>query len=155
MFLIPFVTIAISEPPATIPISGLAGLLLGLLVGLAIYQTGSYLSSQDGARKTTPRFTFSFGLVVRAVRGFEVDWWVRKIGGADDPDALDTYYVPSALWHFNCCNPNIPGPWALLKSLIGWDNTGTIASVGAYCAFWIGLSVFLVVKKERMRRLRK
>ncbi|KAJ3115718.1 hypothetical protein HDU96_000130 [Phlyctochytrium bullatum] len=190
MFLIPFVTvlreglegviflagIAISEPLSTIPLSGLAGLLLGLLLGLGIYQTGSYLGSNKdgngkdgkggkGQRKRHPLHLFfvcssvmllmlAAGLVARAVRGFEVDYWVRKVGGADDPDALDSYHVPSALWHFNCCNPNIPGIWSIAKSLVGWDNTGTIASVGAYCIFWLGLSAYLVLKKDKIRRKR-
>ncbi|KAJ3103324.1 high-affinity iron permease [Phlyctochytrium planicorne] len=203
MFLIPFVTvlreglegvvflagIAISEPLSSIPLSGLSGLLLGLLVGFVIYQAGTYLGheapptsppelhpsqSSDSLdpfipktvvvekKKQSPLHAFfvassvmllmlASGLVVRAVRGYEVDWWVRKIGGADDPDALDSYHVKSALWHFNCCNPNTPGGWAILKSVIGWDNTGTYLSVSSYMAFWLVLSLYLYSKKTVRR----
>ncbi|KAJ3214276.1 high-affinity iron permease [Dinochytrium kinnereticum] len=123
MFLIPFVTvlreglegvvflagIAVSESPSSIPISGLAGLLLGLLLGLVIYQTGSYLSHEGKDRRRHPLHLFfvcssvmllmlASGLVARAVRGFEVDYWVRMIGGATDPDALGSYHIRSALW---------------------------------------------------------
>ncbi|MCJ1335735.1 hypothetical protein MMC09_001008 [Bachmanniomyces sp. S44760] len=172
MFILPFITVlregleavvfiggvSLGFPATTFPIPVFCGLLLGCLIGVAIYKGGNFASIQTFLIiSTSVLYLVAAGLFSKAVWLFEeqkvrlselstismlnVFKWNQQIGGDADEtgDGPGSYNINHSVWHVNCCSPELNGGggWGIFNALLGWQNSATYGSVISYNLYWI------------------
>lgn len=139
--------IGMSQPPSSLPLAVLAGLLLGSAIGLSLYKGGNKLSLQYFLIFSTCfLYMVSAGLMSRGVWFLELETYVRKCGGLDVSETGSgpgSYDVANTIWHVNCCNGLTDGWWMVANAIVGWTNTATYGSVFSYLAYWLSVSFWL------------
>lgn len=163
MFLLPFVTTLREGLEAVVFVAGagattqgskasayplpvVAGLLAGGAIGLMLYYGVSYSSLQVFlVISTCILYLIAAGLFSRGVWFFETNTFNKKSGGdaSESGDGNGSYDVTKAVYHVNCCNPELDNGWDIFNSLLGWQNTGYIGSVLAYNLYWLALIVVI------------
>lgn len=142
--------IGMSQPPTSLPLAVLAGLLLGSGIGLSLYKGGNKMSLQYFLICSTCfLYVVSAGLMSRGVWFLELEQYVRRCGGLDVSETGSgpgSYDVSTAIWHVNCCNGLTDGWWMVANAIVGWTNTATYGSVGLYLAYWLLVSAWLRVR---------
>ncbi|KAJ3181739.1 high-affinity iron permease [Geranomyces variabilis] len=170
LFFIPFITIlregieavvfmfgvGVSDPPSSLPIAVIAGLVTGALLGWIIYAAGSRIKLKYFFLVSTCfLFLVAAGLFSRAIRSFESEYWNRSLlypsGSGDDGSAPPIAYTNS-LWWLDCCDYRSNG-WSIFNALLGWNEKGSVGTVTGYCLYWVALSTWLVgIKIVEKRR---
>ncbi|KAI9634956.1 iron permease FTR1/Fip1/EfeU [Dioszegia hungarica] len=175
LFLLPFVTViregleavvfvggvALSVEPSAIPLPTVCGLVLGALLGLLIYRTGSTTTLHLFLIcSTTLLFLIGAGLASKGVGFFQYYLFSRGVGGdvAETGDGPGSFMVAGNVWHFECCNPepgsaSTNGFYQLANSVVGWNNTATVGTVGVYIAYWLCIAGTLVWMKWKEGRV--
>ncbi|KAG8967063.1 high-affinity iron permease [Tulasnella sp. 419] len=169
LFLLPFITVvregveaivfiggvSLAQPPSSIPLATAAGLTLGLLVGFLIYKSSSKTPlSIFLICSTNLLLLLGAGLFSKSAGAYERYQFNKLTGGdaAERGNGPGSYPVAGNLWHLNCCNPenklDAKG-WAVLNSLVGWSNNGSVGTVGAYITYWLMAISALVYQKRR------
>lgn len=142
--------IGMSQPPTSLPLAVLAGLLLGSGIGLSLYKGGNKMSLQYFLICSTCfLYVVSAGLMSRGVWFLELEQYVRRCGGLDVSETGSgpgSYDVSTAVWHVNCCNGLTDGWWMVANAIVGWTNTATYGSIGLYLAYWLLVSGWLRVR---------
>ncbi|KAI9162802.1 iron permease ftr1 family protein [Paramyrothecium foliicola] len=186
MFVLPFITIlregiegivfaagiSFSAPATALPLSIIAGLLVGALVGYVIYQcvvtriifakflANRFFVFRAGSTakihvflviSTCFLYLIAAGLFSRAVWFFEAQQWNKVIGGdaAELGDGPGSYDIDKSVWHVNCCSPQLNGggAWGILNAIFGWTNSATYGSVISYNIYWVVvISGFLTLR---------
>lgn len=148
--------IGMSQPPTSIPLSILGGVVLGSLIGYTLYRGGNKLSLQYFLIFSTCfLYMVSAGLMSRGVWFLELESFVRKCGGLDVSETGSgpgSYDISTSIWHVNCCNGLTDGWWMVFNAVVGWTNSATYGSVGSYIAYWLIVISWLEVKLFEERK---
>ncbi|RLV87957.1 Plasma membrane iron permease [Meyerozyma sp. JA9] len=162
MFILPFITclregleavvfvggVGLNSPASSFPIPVIVGLLAGILVGVALYYSGSTVSLQVFlVISTCILYLIAAGLFSRGVWFFETYVYNQKTGGdaSENGSGPGTYDISKSVWHVNCCNPETDNGWDVFNSLLGWQNSATYGSVISYNIYWIAIVVALAL----------
>lgn len=158
MFILPFVTtlregleavvfvggVGLNLPASSFPIPVICGLIAGILVGIALYYSGSTVSLQIFLIiSTCILYLISASLFSRGVWYFENYVFSQKTGGdaSENGSGPGTYNINNSVWHVNCCNPLKDNGWDVFNSLLGWQNSATYGSVISYNVYWLAIIV--------------
>lgn len=162
MFILPFITclregleavvfvggVGLNSPASSFPIPVIVGLIAGILVGAALYYSGSTVSLQVFlVISTCILYLIAAGLFSRGVWFFETYVYNQKTGGdaSENGSGPGTYDISKSVWHVNCCNPETDNGWDVFNSLLGWQNSATYGSVISYNVYWIAIVVALAL----------
>jgi high-affinity iron transporter len=140
--------VATTEPASSIPLAATAGLAVGFLIGVFIHSGGSKIQLQRFfIISSYVLLLIAAGLASKSVGFFEDYFWSLKV--QVDPDAVDAvFFDPTKnIWMLPCCKKNT-GIWAVLSALLGWRDVATIGTVVTYCAYWICVSIYLVITRQ-------
>ena len=160
MFILPFITclregleavvfvggVGLNSPASSFPIPVIVGLIAGILVGMALYYSGSTVSLQVFlVISTCILYLIAAGLFSRGIWFFETYVYNQKTGGdaSENGSGPGTYDISKSVWHVNCCNPETDNGWDVFNSLLGWQNSATYGSVISYNVYWIAIVVAL------------
>ncbi|EDK40886.1 hypothetical protein PGUG_04984 [Meyerozyma guilliermondii ATCC 6260] len=162
MFILPFITclregleavvfvggVGLNSPASSFPIPVIVGLIAGILVGMALYYSGSTVSLQVFlVISTCILYLIAAGLFSRGIWFFETYVYNQKTGGdaSENGSGPGTYDISKSVWHVNCCNPETDNGWDVFNSLLGWQNSATYGSVISYNVYWIAIVVALAL----------
>lgn len=162
MFILPFITclregleavvfvggVGLNSPASSFPIPVIVGLIAGILVGMALYYSGSTVSLQVFlVISTCILYLIAAGLFSRGIWFFETYVYNQKTGGdaSENGSGPGTYDISKSVWHVNCCNPETDNGWDVFNSLLGWQNSATYGSVISYNIYWIAIVVALAL----------
>ena len=155
LFILPFVTtmregleavtflggLGISVPASSIPLAVGSAFVSGILVGMAIYKYGTHRTHVQTVilAFTCLLYLVAAGLMSRGVWFIEMHNFISKVGNdiSESGSGPGSYNIKNTVWHVNCCNPEIDGPFIILNGLVGWQNTATYGSVISYNLYWI------------------
>ncbi|KAK3392342.1 iron permease FTR1/Fip1/EfeU [Sordaria brevicollis] len=168
MFVLPFVTVlregveaivfvagvSFAAPVSSIPIPAVVGVLVGALVGVALYQFGSSTKLQLFlVLSTSLLYLVAAGLFSRAIWAFENQQWANSIGSdaAELGSGPGSYDIDRSVWHVDCCSPNVNGGggWGIFNAIFGWTNSATYGSVIAYNVYWLVVIFSFFVMRYR------
>lgn len=139
--------IGMSQPPTSIPLSIVAGILVGSSIGYMLYKGGNKMSMQYFLIFLTCfLYIVSAGLMSRGVWFIELEKYVRLCGGLDVSETGSgpgSYDIANSVWHVNCCNGLTDGWWMVLNAIVGWTNSATYGSVISYCVYWLLVALWL------------
>lgn len=142
--------IGMSLPPTSIPLSILAGVSFGSLVGYLLYKGGNKMSLQYFLICLTCfLYIVSAGLMSRGVWFLELEHFVRMCEGTDPSETGSgpgSYDISKSVWHVNCCNGLKDGWWMVFNAIFGWTNSATYGSVATYISYWLLVIIWLEVK---------
>ncbi|KAE8233201.1 hypothetical protein CF326_g1758 [Tilletia indica] len=175
IFLIPFVTtlreglegvifiggVSLGLPASSIPLPAIVGFACGLACGYLVFRGGSFSQIKLFLIGSTGfLLLIAAGMAARGVYTLEFYQYVQLVGGgaAESGAGPGSYYWKTYVWHFNCCNPEVKtgaaGGWALLNSIVGWNNTATVGSILMYVFYWLAVATYLVYACWQEGRLR-
>ncbi|KAK0545182.1 hypothetical protein OC844_007387 [Tilletia horrida] len=175
IFLIPFVTtlreglegvvfiggVSLGLPASSIPLPAIVGLACGFLCGYIVFRGGSFSKVKLFLILSTGfLLLIAAGMASRAVYSLAFYKYVQLVGdgAAESGDGPGSYYWKTYVWHFNCCNPEdktgSAGGWALLNSIVGWNNTATVGSILMYVFYWLAVASYLIYACWQEGRLR-
>ncbi|KAK4460604.1 iron permease FTR1/Fip1/EfeU [Cladorrhinum samala] len=156
MFALPFITVlregieaivfiagvTFSAPATSVPLAVVVGIAVGVLVGWALYKSGSTTKLKLFlVLSTCLLYLVAAGLFSRAVWKFEQQKWNKVVGGdaAEVGAGPGSYDIDSSVWHVNCCSPDFNGGsgWGFFNAIFGWTNSATYGSVISYNLYWI------------------
>lgn len=162
MFILPFVTtlregleaivfvggIGINENTtvASIVNSAILAMVIGTIVGVALYRSGNTLSLQWFLIISTCfLYLVAAGLFSKGIWQFELQNFIDKCGGMDVSETghgPGSYDIANSVWHVNCCNGEMPEDgvlWMLFTAIFGWTNSATYGSVIGYNVYWVAV----------------
>lgn len=165
MFILPFITVLREGLEAVVFVAGagittrgsqasayplpvVVGLLAGLAVGYALYYSASKTSLQYFLIVSTSiLYLISAGLFSRGAWFFENYRFNLASGGdaSEGGDGNGSYNIAKAVYHVNCCNPELDNGWDIFNALLGWQNTGYLSSMLCYNIYWLCIIIFLVL----------
>ncbi|CCD24250.1 high-affinity iron permease FTR1 NDAI_0C05910 [Naumovozyma dairenensis CBS 421] len=165
MFILPFITVLREGLEAVVFVAGagittqgshasayplpvFVGLIAGGAVGVLLYYGASRSSMQIFlVISTSILYLISAGLFSRGAWYFENYRFNKKTGGdaSESGDGNGSYNIKKAVYHVNCCNPELDNGWDIFNALLGWQNTGYLSSVLCYNVYWITLMIFLAL----------
>ncbi|CEP63965.1 high-affinity iron permease FTR1 LALA0_S09e06524g [Lachancea lanzarotensis] len=161
MFLLPFITVLREGLEAVVFVAGagittqgsrasayplpvVVGLIAGSLVGFILYYGTSTSSMQVFlVASTCILYLISAGLFSRGAWYFE-NYRFNKASGGDASEGGDgngSYNIRKAVYHVNCCNPELDNGWDVFNALLGWQNTGYLSSMLCYNIYWLCLII--------------
>lgn len=163
MFLLPFITVLREGLEAVVFVAGagittsgssatayplpvFVGLVAGILVGTLLYYGASRSSLQVFLIiSTCILYLISAGLFSRGAWYFENYIFNKKTGGdaSESGDGNGSYNLKKAVYHINCCNPELDNGWDIFNALLGWQNTGYLSSMLSYNIYWLVLIIVL------------
>lgn len=168
MFILPFITtlregleavvfvggVGLSSPASSFPLPVIVGLMAGILVGVALYYSGSTMSIQIFLIiSTCILYLIAAGLFSRGIWFFGNYQYGKATGGdaSENGSGPGTYDITKSVWHVNCCNPETDNGWDVFNSLLGWQNSATYGSVISYNVYWIAVmfAIYLLWFEER------
>ncbi|SCU80769.1 LAMI_0B03642g1_1 [Lachancea mirantina] len=175
MFLLPFITVLREGLEAVVFVAGagittqgssatayplpvVVGLIAGSAVGFVIY----YGTSQSSLQvflvvSTCILYLISAGLFSRGAWYFENYRFNKATGGdaSESGDGNGSYNIRKAVYHVNCCNPELDNGWDIFNALLGWQNTGYLSSMLCYNIYWLVLMIvlFLMMFEEKRGHL--
>lgn len=132
--------VGLSAPASSFPLAVISGLAVAILVGVAMYFTGSSTSLQIFLVVSTCfLYLIGAGLFSKSIWSFENYVYNRKTGGdaSENGSGPGTYDIAKSVWHVNCCNPLMGGGWGIFNAFFGWQNSATYGSVISYNVYWI------------------
>ncbi|KAG0311401.1 high-affinity iron permease [Dissophora globulifera] len=167
LFLLPLVTVlregleavvfiggvTFDAEPQSIPAAVIAGALLGMLIGFAIYRGGNKMKLHPFfVGSTCLLLLIAAGLVAKGIAAFEADRW-NRLTGAQSDDA-GTYDPRVNVWALKCCDPKQPdaGWWSVANALVGWSNVASYWTVGSYILYWGVVSTWMIRSKTRRQK---
>lgn len=165
MFILPFITVLREGLEAVVFVAGagittqgshasayplpvVVGLIAGGLVGFLLYYGASRSSLQIFLIiSTSILYLISAGLFSRGAWFFENYRFNKATGGdaSEGGDGNGTYNIHKAVYHVNCCNPELDNGWDIFNALLGWQNTGYLSSMLCYNIYWLCLIICLIL----------
>ncbi|SCU90804.1 LADA_0F06502g1_1 [Lachancea dasiensis] len=161
MFLLPFFTVLREGLEAVVFVAGagittqgssasayplpvVVGLIAGTAVGVLLYYGTSKSSMQVFlVASTCILYLISAGLFSRGAWYFENYRYNKATGGdaSESGDGNGSYNIRKAVYHVNCCNPELDNGWDIFNALLGWQNTGYLSSMLCYNIYWLVLMI--------------
>lgn len=136
-----------SQPLSSVPLAVISALLLGSLVGFALYRNGTNMSLQLFlVISTCFLYLVAAGLCSRGVWFYEQHVFISRVGMdiSETGSGPGSYDITRSVWHVNCCNPEKDGPWMVFNALLGWQNSATYGSVISYDLYWIFICLWIL-----------
>ncbi|CUS22672.1 LAQU0S06e03378g1_1 [Lachancea quebecensis] len=172
MFLLPFITVLREGLEAVVFVAGagittqgssasayplpvVVGLIAGTLVGFLLYYGTSTSSMQVFlVASTCILYLISAGLFSRGAWYFESYRFNKASGGdaSESGDGNGSYNIRKAVYHVNCCNPELDNGWDIFNALLGWQNTGYLSSMLCYNIYWLALIIVLALMMFEEKR---
>ncbi|CCE61298.1 hypothetical protein TPHA_0A02160 [Tetrapisispora phaffii CBS 4417] len=175
MFILPFITVLREGLEAVVFVAGagittqgsvatayplpvFVGLIAGGIVGFLLYYGASRSSLQVFLVISTGiLYLISAGLFSRGAWYFENYRFNKATGGdaSESGDGNGSYNIKKAVYHINCCNPELDNGWDIFNALLGWQNTGYLSSILCYNFYWLALiiALSLMIYEERNNHL--
>ncbi|SCW00010.1 LAFE_0B07470g1_1 [Lachancea fermentati] len=175
MFLLPFITVLREGLEAVVFVAGagittqgssasayplpvVVGLIAGTTVGVLLYYGTSKSSLQIFlVVSTCILYLIAAGLFSRGAWYFENYRFNKATGGdaSESGDGNGSYNIKKAVYHVNCCNPELDNGWDIFNALLGWQNTGYLSSMLCYNIYWLTLMIvlFLMMFEEKRGHL--
>lgn len=175
MFLLPFITVLREGLEAVVFVAGaglstsgsrasayplpvFVGLIAGVAVGFLLYYGASYSSLQVFlVISTCVLYLIAAGLFSRGAWYFETYRFNTASGGdaSESGSGNGSYNIKKAVYHVNCCNPEMDNGWDIFNALLGWQNTGYLSSMLCYNIYWLVLIVIvsLMIFEEKRGHL--
>lgn len=175
MFLLPFITVLREGLEAVVFVAGagittqgsratayplpvFVGLLAGAAVGFLLFYGASRSSLQVFlVISTCILYLISSGLFSRGAWYFENYRFNKATGGdaSESGDGNGSYNIRKAVYHINCCNPELDNGWDIFNALLGWQNTGYLSSMLCYNIYWLVLMIVvgLMIYEEKRGHL--
>ncbi|KAG0144448.1 hypothetical protein CROQUDRAFT_672360 [Cronartium quercuum f. sp. fusiforme G11] len=150
--------VSLGQPASSIPIAALSGILLGLIIGYTIYSSSSRLNLSIFLIVSTIFLMYiGAGLIAKATWYFTMHRFIQSVGGdaAEAGDGPGSFPVDGVIWHLDYGNPEnklTAGGWTIFSGVLGWNNTGTIATVLVYIFYWLLVSFTLIYMKWKEGR---
>ncbi|WRT64504.1 uncharacterized protein IL334_001436 [Kwoniella shivajii] len=166
LFLLPFITVlregleavvfvggvSLNIQAVSIPIPVIVGIIAGLIVGYAIYRTGSTTTLHWFlVGSTSFLFLIGAGLFSKGIGYFQYYRFASGVGGdvAETGDGPGSFQVAGNVWHLTYGNPETGSPttnggWQIFNAIFGWNNTATVGSILGYVFYWIVIMITLV-----------
>ncbi|WWC59749.1 uncharacterized protein I303_102311 [Kwoniella dejecticola CBS 10117] len=166
LFILPFITVlregleavvfvggvSLNVEAVSIPIAVIVGIIAGLVVGYAIYRTGSTATLHWFlVGSTSFLFLIGAGLFSKGIGYFQYYRFAQGVGGdvAETGDGPGSFQVAGNVWHLTYGNPETGSPttnggWQIFNAIFGWNNTATIGSILGYVFYWIVIMVTLI-----------
>lgn len=141
--------IGVDQPARSFPLAIVAGAIIGIGIGVAMYKGGNQMSLQVFLIASSCfLYLVAAGLMSKGVWFFELEHFVEKCGQdtSETGSGPGSYDISNTLWHVNCCNGLTDGGWMLFNALLGWTNTATYGSVSSYIIFWLAVIMFLKIR---------
>ncbi|KAH9464133.1 hypothetical protein MJO28_002234 [Puccinia striiformis f. sp. tritici] len=145
--------VSLGQPAASIPIAAVTGIMLGLVIGYAIYNSSARLNLSLFLTISTIALMYvGAGLITKAAWYFKMYSYIRMVGGdaAEAGDGPGSFPVDGYIWHLDYGNPEnklAAGGWMIFAGVFGWNNTGSILTVMIYISFWLIASATLIFMK--------
>ncbi|OAV97087.1 hypothetical protein PTTG_12673 [Puccinia triticina 1-1 BBBD Race 1] len=145
--------VSLGQPATSIPIAAVTGILLGLVIGYAIYNSSARLNLSLFLTISTIALLYvGAGLITKAAWYFKMYSFIRMVGGdaAEAGDGPGSFPVDGYIWHLDYGNPEnklAAGGWMIFAGVFGWNNTGSILTVMIYISFWLIASATLIFMK--------
>ncbi|KAA1088708.1 high-affinity iron permease [Puccinia graminis f. sp. tritici] len=145
--------VSLGQPATSIPIAAVTGILLGLGIGYAIYNSSARLNLSLFLMISTIALMYvGAGLITKAAWYFKMYTFIRSVGGdaAEAGDGPGSFPVDGYIWHLDYGNPEnklAAGGWMIFAGVFGWNNTGSILTVMIYISFWLIASATLIFMK--------
>ncbi|UZJ55061.1 hypothetical protein CBS101457_004381 [Exobasidium rhododendri] len=176
IFIIPFITtlreglegvvfiggVSLGLPATSIPLPAIVGIFCGLLCGFIVFKAGSFSKVRIFLiLSTCVLLIIAAGMISRSVYYFQFYYYVRQVGdaAAESGSGPGSYNALNYIWHINCCNPedktNGGSGYAILNSLVGWNNTATIGTILSYIFYWLAVASYLIYSMIKEKRSRK
>lgn len=158
--------VSLGLPATSIPLPAIVGLVCGLLCGYIVFKAGSFSKVRIFLiLSTCILLIIAAGMMSRSVYYLQFYQYVQLVGdaAAESGNGPGSYNARNYVWHLNCCNPenqtnNGGSGWAILNSLVGWNNTATIGSLLSYIFYWLAIAGYLVytmIKEKKARKVRQ
>ncbi|KAH9816728.1 iron permease FTR1/Fip1/EfeU [Melampsora americana] len=150
--------VSLGQPASSIPIAAVTGIGLGMIIGYVIYSSSARLNLSIFLIVSTIALMYiGAGLITKATWYFTMHRYIQAVGGdaAEAGDGPGSFPVDGLLWHLDYGNPEnklAAGGWTIFSGVLGWNNTGTLATVLIYIAFWLLVSITLVYMKWKEGR---
>ncbi|KAF4122243.1 high-affinity iron transporter [Geosmithia morbida] len=171
LFILPFITILregfeavifiagviATSPASSIPLSVIAGTVVGIFISFFIYKGRSVTSVQNFLLlPTCLLYLIAAGLFSKGVWHLEAHQWNKIVGGdaAELGSGPGSYDIRNSVWHVNCCNPDLEGGgfWGIFNAVLGWQNSATVGSVVSYNVYWVVVASAFYLKIRSDRR---
>ncbi|KAJ3362718.1 high-affinity iron permease [Kappamyces sp. JEL0680] len=166
-FWIPFVTVlregleavlliggvSFGEPPSSIPLAAVTGVLVGCLIGYLIHRGAGRLSLRwffvIGAYIL---FLMGSGIFSRSVGQFEDNAWGITIGSqASDDEASPAFDPRTNVWYLPSYTEQQYAGFKIMNGLLGYRAIASIGTILAYISYWLFTILVLVGLKLRAR----
>ncbi|KAI5964804.1 FTH1 [Candida pseudojiufengensis] len=124
--------------------AAIAALIIGSLIGVALYRSGNTLSLQWFLIISTCfLYLVAAGLFSKGIWNFELQHFIDQCGGQDVSETghgPGSYDIAKSVWHVNCCNGEMQEDgafWMIFTAIFGWTNSATYGSVIGYILYWV------------------
>ncbi|KAI8913190.1 iron permease FTR1/Fip1/EfeU [Gorgonomyces haynaldii] len=171
-FLIPFVTVlreglesvllfagvGFNEPPSSIPIAAIVGILTGAIIGFILHKLSGRVSLRwFFVIAAYILFLMAGGMFSKAVGEFEEYSYVQYLAtqgitGEAAEEVPIPFFRQNVLWYFPYWSEDNGIGWGLLETLVGYKSTSTIGMVTAYCLYWFAILAVLFAMKMRPKQ---
>ncbi|AGO10192.1 AaceriAEL294Cp [[Ashbya] aceris (nom. inval.)] len=151
-------TTAQGAAASSYPLPVIVGLIAGAAVGTLLYYGASRSSMQIFLIfSTCLLYLIAAGLCSRGAWYAETYRFNIATGGdaSESGSGNGSYNILQTVYHINCCNPSLDKGWDIFNALLGWQNTGYLASILAYNLYWLVIIaiVSLMIYDERRGHL--
>ncbi|KAJ3308427.1 hypothetical protein HDV04_001231 [Boothiomyces sp. JEL0838] len=140
--------VAVSEPPSSIPVAAICGLVVGLLTGYIIHRGSAQLALKwFYATAAYVLFLMAAGLFSKSVGVFEDRAWTSIVPiDVDNPDAV--VFDPRVnVWILAPEYSENSGFWSIFSAIFGYRKVATVGTIVSYTSFWICICLALVLVK--------
>lgn len=152
--------IGITDKPRAILFGALTGFAIGGFLAYTLFSRSETMSLQHFTTfSTIVLFLMGAGLASRSAYALERQYFINGVGAAaaESGDGPGSYRVAGNIWKLTWGNPEIghegySGWYQLAQSLVGWNNIGTVWTVGTYQLYWIVITAVLIRMKYREGR---
>jgi high-affinity iron transporter len=139
--------VAISEPPSSIPLAALFGLILGLAVGAFIHYGGSKLTLHwFFVICSYVLLLIAAGLLSKSEGLLEDYAWSFQVAVDPERSGAQFFDPRKNIWSLPCCKRS-NGAWGVFSALLGWRDVATIGTVVIYICYWVVVTVGLVLMR--------
>lgn len=152
--------IGVTDKPKAIFFGALAGFAIGGALAYTLFSKSEGMTLQRFTTVSTLiLFIVGAGLASRSAYSLERQYFINGVGAdaAESGDGPGSYRVAGNIWKLTWGNPEVghegySGWWQLAQSLCGWNNIGTVWTVGTYQVYWIVIIATLVRLKWKEGR---
>lgn len=140
----------VGTDPRSIPLAGIVGIILGIIVGVILYYTGKSISDIGWflVIMSVLLFFIAAGLTARGITYFQFVGWFGYYGYPNSARPWQN----KQLWDWSgCCSMDVVKNkfFGLISALFGYTDNGTAIWLIAYFGYWLEVIIVLVARAAR------